>query len=272
VPAKHSLYFDDDINHLTGLGPERHGVKSFGHAISQRTMDAFDTLPLDNYCGQGRGRAANGKQRYRKYDDLRFWWDGEMWRCEFQPHRVFLQSPEFNMAVGGIDRILEPLDIDPEPEVDAILKAFEFDTAIDWHVKLHQIRVITTEDIAGITVTEGPHRDGQDLQIVAVFRRHNIVGGASQFLPTGGGEVFFEEVVPEGHAVCNEDTHMWHNATDIIQKDKSEMGYRDIWIMATNRWTHRTYGDEFEETSHQQGLADWDVIRPDEPPQTTVLE
>ena len=50
------------------------------------------------------------------------------------------------------------------------------------------------------------------------------------------------------------------------------MGYRDIWIMATNRWTHRTYGDEFEESSHSQGLADWDVIRPDESPQTTSLE
>ncbi len=65
---------------------------------------------------------------------------------------------------------------------------------------------------------------------------------------------------------------MWHNATDIFQMDESEMGCRDIWIMATNRWSHRTYGDEFEESSHSQGLVDWDAIRPDESPQTTALD
>lgn len=162
MPLKHQLTGEDDINHLTGLGPNRYAVAPFS-AISQRTMDAFDTLPLDNYCGEGRGKEANGRQRYRKFGDLRLSWDGEMWRCEIQPHRVFLQSLEFNFAVGGIDRIFEPLDIDPEPEVDSILKAFAFDTSIDWHVKLHQIRVITTEELAGTTVTEGPHRDGQDI-------------------------------------------------------------------------------------------------------------
>ncbi len=115
MPLKHNLVGDDDINHLTGLGPERYSVKPFGHAISQRTLDAFDTLPLDNYCGEGRGRTAGGKQRYRKYDDLRFSWDGEMWRCEFQPHRVFLQSPEFNMAVRRLVMGLKPPDNSPPP-------------------------------------------------------------------------------------------------------------------------------------------------------------
>ena len=268
--AIEAIVTDDDVNHLTNLGPARYRVAPFA-ITSRRTVEAFDNLVLDPYCGQGRGSLSRGRHRYRRYDDFKVTYENGRWRCELQPHRPFIQSPKFNYAVGGVARHLEPLEIDPEPEVDSLFRAFGFDTRCAFHAKIHQIRVITSADVHGVTVVEGPHRDGQEWQIVAVFKRHNIVGGESQFLPTGGGSPFFAHVLQRGEAICNEDAAMWHNATDIFPEDPARPGHRDIWIIATNRWEHRRYGDEFEAASMQDGRANWAVRRPDESPQVAPL-
>ncbi|HEV7369296.1 2OG-Fe dioxygenase family protein [Arenibaculum sp.] len=261
---------DDDVNDLTNLGPRRYRVADF-EITSRRTIEAFDNLVLDPYCGQGRGALSGGRHRYRRYDDFRMTFRDGRWHCELQPHRPFIQSPRFNRAVGGLPRHLEPLEIDPSPEMDRLFKAFGFDTSREFHAKIHQIRVITSSDIHGVAVVEGPHRDGQEWQIVAVFQRHDIVGGESQFLPNGGGKPFFAQVLQPGQAVCNEDAAMWHNATDIAPAEPGGTGYRDIWIIATNRWEHRRYGDEFEAASLGEGKADWTASRPEESPQVTPL-
>jgi hypothetical protein len=261
---------DDDVNHLTNLGAPRYKVAPFA-ITSRQTVDAFEDLVLDPYCGEGRGSLSNGRHRYRRYDDFKVTFAAGSWRCELQPHRPFIQSPKFNRAVGGVPRHLEPLTIDPTPEVDSLFKAFGFATARAFHAKIHQIRVITTVEIHGVAVVEGPHRDGQEWQIVAVFRRHNVIGGESQLLPIGGGEPFFAQVLQEGQAICNEDRAMWHNATDIFPEDASAPGYRDIWIIAMNRWETRRYGEEFESASLRDGKSNWEVDRPDEVAQVSPL-
>ena len=68
-----------------------------------------------------------------------------------------------------------------------------------------------------------------------------------------------------GKAVCNEDAAMWHNATDISACNNELEGHRDIFIIATNRWSHRKYGDEFEAAS-LNGEANWEQKRPEESP------
>ncbi len=151
-----------------------------------------------------------------------------------------------------------------------MFKSFGFDSAFEYHTKVHQIRVVSTPDVHGVSVVEGPHRDGQDWQIVAVFNRHNITGGQSQFLPSGGGRPFFTQTVKSGYAICNEDAKMWHNATDIKYVDDQILGHRDIFIVATNRWTHRKYGDEFETASLIDGTSDWKNEKPEESPETSV--
>lgn len=234
-------------------------------------METFNNLVLDPYCGVGRGQLSGGRHRYRRYDDFRIRFKNGQWNSELLPHRAFVQSPKFNAAVGGVPRKLDPLEIDPGPELDSIFTSFGFDTGLEYHVKLHQIRVLCAKDIHGVAVTEGPHRDGQEWQIVAVFKRHNISGGESQFLEPGGSTPFFAEIVPEGHAICNIDAKMWHNATDIFPLDESQPGHRDIWILGTNRWTHRRYGEEFEEASTRDGLSDWTISRPADVAQVAPL-
>lgn len=254
----------DDVSHLTAVGENRYATRHFDRTAE--VCISFDHLPLDPYCGQGRGRLSGGRHRFRRYDDFKMLYSMETdkWLAEILPHRPFIQSPTFNRAVGGVARHLEPLLIDPSAELDSIFKIFGFDTNSLFHAKLHQIRVIVNRDIYGVSVVEGPHRDGQDWQIVAVFNRHNIRGGQSQFMPSGGGEPFFSRTLKPGEAVCNEDIAMWHNATDIFAEDDAQEGYRDIWIIATNRWERRKYGDEFESASLCDGEASWEKEHPDE--------
>lgn len=203
---------------------------------------------------------------YRRYDDFKATYDFnlEKWKLELLPHRPFIQHPKFNKAVGGISRKLEPLKINPDLEVNSILNAFGFDKNVSFHLKIHQIRVITSKDIQGIAIAEGAHRDGQEWQIVTVFDRVNVKGGQSQFLPTGGGEPFFAHTLQPGEVICNEDARMWHNATDLVPIDLSKQGHRDICIVATNRWHKRRYGEDFERASTRDGVSDWKLDRPDE--------
>lgn len=262
-----SIVTNEDVNVLTNLGPTRYRVGGFRK--SQAVLDAFEQLVLDPYCGEGRGRLSNGRHRYRRYDDFKVRHEKGAWRCERLPHRPFIQSPKFNKAVGGVARHLEPLTVDPSVEVDSLFDSFGFDREIAYHAKIHQIRVIATREIHGVAVVEGPHRDGHEWQIVAVFRRHNIIGGESQLLPSGGGQPFFAHMLAPGEALCNEDAAMWHNATDIFPKDPASIGYRDIWIIAANRWERRRYGDLFEAASLDHGKADWDADRPADSPALT---
>jgi hypothetical protein len=261
---------NEDVNRLTALGPSRYRTAPF-EISSKGLLESFDNLVLDPYCGQGRGALSSGRHRYRRFDDFKMSFRNGAWKCELLPHRPFIQSPKFNHAVGGVARHLEPLEIDPTPELGSLFDAFGFDRSRSFHAKLHQIRVITSKEVHGVAVVEGPHRDGHEWQIVAVFRRHNVVGGESQLLPTGGGTPFWAQIVPEGEAICNEDAAMWHNATDIFPADQERMGHRDIWIIATNRWECRRYGGEFDDASMRDGEADWARVRPAESPQVSPL-
>jgi hypothetical protein len=255
---------DDDVAAFAKLGELRYRVIEFTPTPS--TCSAFDNLPLDPYCGQGRGSLSQGRHRFRRYDDFKVSFKQGRWNCELLPHRPFIQSPRFNKAVGGVERHLPPLEIDPSEEVNSLFAGFGFDTTIEYHAKIHQVRVITSSDIHGVAVVEGPHRDGHEWQITAVFHRHNVVGGESQLLPNGGGTPFFAHVLLPGQAMCNEDAQMWHNATDIAPLRPEQQGHRDLWIIATNRWTRRRYGDHFDAASTQEGLAQWSKDRPAESP------
>lgn len=255
---------DEDVGPFTGLGESGYGVRKFD--ITEEVKSSFDDLLLDPYCGAGRGAATDGRHRYRRYDDFKatYNFNLEEWQLELLPHRPFIQHPKFNKAVGGVARELPPLKSRPDVEMNSILNAFAFDRTQPFHLKIHQIRVITTREMQGIAIAEGAHRDGQEWQIVAVVDRVNVKGGQSQFLPTGGGDPFFAYTLQPGETVCNEDAKMWHNATDLAPVDLHQRGHRDIFIVATNRWCKRRYGEDFENASMEAGMSNWNLDRPDE--------
>src|SRR5438094_270304 len=83
-----------------------------------------------------------------------------------------------------------------------------------------------TDDVRGVSVPEGPHRDGHQFGMLAVFARDNISGGTNQLFPTGGGEPFFEVTLQPSQALVYDDNAMWHTATDIVALD-NRGGHRD---------------------------------------------
>lgn len=205
--------------------------------LSSDAMDAFDDLVLDTFTG--------GEQRYRRFSQFRLDWNGEEWEVERLPYRPFVQPRTVNSLVGGIQRPFEPLEIDPSPQLKVAAREIGLGQTFPWQVNLHQCRVLTNDSIEGVSVPEGPHRDGHDFGLLAVWGRNNISGGESQLMPIGGGDPFFQHVLQPGEALIYDDGAQWHNATD-IKAPRGQEGHRDLWIVALNRWDRRRYGEDFE--------------------------
>lgn len=205
--------------------------------LSQEAMDEFNTLVFDPYTG--------GKQRYRRFSQFKLQNINDRWTLELLPHRPFIQSKTYNNVVGGVGRAFEPIRFDPTPQVEAGANAAQLDKKQVYQINVHQVRVVTNKDIVGVTVPEGPHRDGHDYVMNVICNRHGVSGGVSQLMPTGGGKPFFEDVLQPNEAIIFNDTRMWHNATDIIPLGE-EQGHRDILIVSFNAWERRRYGEEFE--------------------------
>lgn len=212
---------------------------------AREVLEEFDSLPFDEFTG--------GRQRYRRFSQFRMRYDQAAGRWHFETllHRPFVQPRSVNSLVGGVRRPFEPLRIDPSPQINAGALALGLDQAHDWQANVHQCRVVTDATIQGVSVPEGPHRDGHDYGMLAVFARENITGGENQLMPTGGGDPFFTVTLQPMQALVYEDPAMWHTATDIVAAGGG--GHRDLWIVAFNRWDRRKYGEEFEKQALGNG-------------------
>ncbi len=213
---------------------------------SDEVIAAFETLPTDPHTPGG--------HRSRRFSQFRIVYARGAWQLAKLPHRPFIQSSTYNSFVGGVARHLEPLTIDPTPQIDAGAKAIPLDADHEWQINVHQCRVATTPAMPGVSVPEGPHHDGHDFGMLAVFGRHNITGGETQLIANEGGEPFFRATLEPNQALVYEDAAMLHYATD-IEPLTSTGGHRDLWIVAFNRWDRRKYGDEFETDALSPGEA-----------------
>jgi hypothetical protein len=216
--------------------------------VDQKVLDEFGQLPLDPYTG--------ARQRYRRFSQYRIWnrqVDGEdHWNLDLLPHRPFLQPKSVNTLVGGKPRELEPLRIDPSAQIDAAARQIGLSPDHDWQINVHQCRVLARPGDDAVSVPEGPHRDGHDFGMLAVFARHNITGGETQLMPLGGGEPFFRVTLQPNQAVAFDDTAMWHTATNLTALNGDD-GYRDLWIVVFNRWDRMKYGPEYESRAASAG-------------------
>jgi hypothetical protein len=156
-----------------------------------------------------------------------------------------MQAGSYNGVVGGVQRKFEPIRFDPAPQVTAGARAGCLDERAVYQINVHQVRVVTDSEIPGIAVPEGPHRDGHDYVMNAIFSRNNITGGVSQLMPLGGGACFFEDVLQPNEAIIMADDKLWHHATNILPAGPGP-GHRDIMIISFNAWERRRYGEEFE--------------------------
>jgi len=210
--------------------------------LQDAVTETFNHMPLDQYSG--------GKHRTRRFSQYKMNYNDREWKLELLPARPFMQSKEYNVLVGGIPRNFKPLEFNPEKQIAVGAMNIPLPIDREWQINVHQCRVRTNQEIKGVSVPEGPHRDGHEYGMVIVFGRKNIEGGVTQLLPNGGGDPFFEVELQENNAIVYDDGRMFHYATDIIATEEIG-GYRDLWIVAYNEWKNRRYGSNFEARANQ---------------------
>jgi hypothetical protein len=199
-------------------------------------MDSFADLAFDEHSG--------GNHKYRRFSQYRLYFQDGRWQLELLPHRPYLAYSKYNKFAGGILRHYQPLQIDPTEVAALAATTIPLDTSVDWQINTHQHRVLTGPGIKGHVVPEGPHQDGHEYVMIAVYARHQITGAEMSLMPVGGGEPFYRTTLQAGQAVVLDDQRMFHYVTDI--EPVSETGHRDIIIIAFSKWADRWYGPEFE--------------------------
>jgi len=200
-------------------------------------LSTFGDLVFDQY--------APHCQRYRRFSQFKARFSDGFWTFDLLPHRPFIQSAEYNKFSGGILREFEPLKCDAEPYLDEVLSLLQTDSSREYHLDVHQYRVYATGEAKGISVPEGPHRDGQQCVVILVFRRHRITGAEMTLHDPLTLEPFHRTVIGENAGVALDDEKMLHDASDIIAVG-AERGHRDYVVLNINEWGKRRYGEAFE--------------------------
>jgi hypothetical protein len=217
------------------LGPEGYRIFKMP-MISEQALANFEHLPEDPYY----------KERWRQFSQYIFFYEHDRWAVRAVKHRPFIQAKAYNLRVGGVQRCFEPVsNVDPTPQLAAIAKQLQLDKNEVFQVNLHQWRTRVGGNYKGITIPEGPHRDGHHITGVIVWKRHNVSGGESTLYQLGKTEPFFERVLEAGECILLRDEDMIHGARD-IKPASDAIGYRDIWVIAINPWADRRYGDTYE--------------------------
>jgi hypothetical protein len=204
--------------------------------LSQEGLKNFDDLPEDPYY----------RERWRQFSQYILFYEYDHWACRVLQHRPFIQAKAYNRRVGGIRRDFQPIsDVDPMPQFQFIANELQFDKDQVFQINLHQWRTRVDGSYKGVTIPEGPHRDGHYITSVTVWARHNIDGGESTLFAIGKQEPFLEKILQPGEILLLRDEDLVHGARDIRARS-AEGGYRDIWVISINPWSERRYGDEFE--------------------------
>jgi hypothetical protein len=123
-----------------------------------------------------------------------------------------------------------------------------------YQLNIHQIRVIANAEFKGVTVPEGPHRDGHEFSVIGIAVRHNVTGGETQVIDPVSRQIVHQQLLDENQAALIDDERYLHYATDIAPV-QGTVGHRDIWVIEINRWHKRAYGPVHERRASEATLS-----------------
>lgn len=219
--------------------------KTHGYAVidtpllPKQVLESFNNMPRD-------GHSLKRLRHIRLSQYFGYREEGQ-WIFALLPKRKYIQSAEYIRLAeaGGVMRHREQLECDPSPLMSAVLDALPLDPEQHYHLNVNQIRVTANADFNGVTVPEGPHRDGHEFSVIVVADRHNVTGGETQIIDPASGAIVHRDVLGENQAVLIDDERYIHYASDIRPANGST-GRRDIWVIEINRWHKRAYGPTHE--------------------------
>jgi len=208
-------------------------------AVSPEILASYDTCPLDEYMGN--------LTRYKRFSQYRVARTAqEGWAFELLPHRDYTTFKKFNKVAGGIRRTYEPIEVDFTAIFAAGAAGLPLETSEDWQINVHQNRTRAPLDRPGVLTPEGVHHDGHEYVMIAVLRRHSVVGGETRLWKPGATEPFWTGTIWPGQAVLLDDQAIAHDVTDVLPEN-GKPGYRDILIVAFSRWKDKWYGEDHDE-------------------------
>jgi len=154
------------------------------------------------------------------------------------PHQAHYQSRDYNALNGGIARWFEPIDaaIGRGDTMNAILAGSRavFERLAgprEWHVEVHQFRIVAASDETGRPTPEGVHRDGVDYVLVLLIDRQNIASGTTTVHRLDGEELgAFTLTVPLDAALLD-DSRVAHGVTPIEPVDPTRSAFRDVLVV-----------------------------------------
>jgi hypothetical protein len=229
--------------------------KTHGYAVIKtptldaQTLDSFNRMPRDGHSLK--------RLREIKLSQYFCYKEEGQWIFALLPRRKYVQSAEYIKLdeAGGVMRHREQLECDPSALVTAIFDVLPLQDDGQYQINVNQIRVIVNHEFKGVTVPEGPHRDGHQFSVIAVANRHNVRGGETQVIDPASGQVVFRRTLDVNEAILIDDERYIHFATN-IEPDQGSVGHRDIWVVEINRWEERAYGPKHERASRKAPVSE----------------
>jgi len=216
--------------------------------LSGHVLASFDSMPRDGH--------SQSRLRHIRLSQFFGYREEGQWIFALLPKRKYIQSAEYIRLAeaGGVMRHREQLECDPSPLIASVLDALQVDASDSFHINVNQIRVIANAEFKGVTVPEGPHRDGHEYSVIVVAGRHNVAGGETQVIDPVSNEIVHRQTLGENQAVLIDDERYIHYATDIVPA-QGAVGHRDIWVIEINRWHKRAYGPSHERRASEAKLT-----------------
>ena len=215
--------------------------------LSEDPTDSFSDLALDKYVPV--------KNRYRRFAQYKVSFENDDWQFERLPHRAYVTYSKFNSVAGGIKREYEPIITDFTDHIRQAAHSIPLDHSLEWQINVHQYRIfVKGDDLEGVIVPEGLHKDGHEYVFVGVYNRENIEGAELSLRPDSDKETpFFKTTMAAGEGVVFQDKIMWHYVTEIEPVNAEEPAYRDTVVVAFSRWSDRWYGEGFDQKAIAEG-------------------
>ena len=197
---------------------------------------SWDELPVDSYMGDG------GRYRRRRYAEFGI----SRHAIVRKPHGPHYQSRAYNPLNGGIERWFEPIAdvITLHPALRAVLRTsyslFDALTPVaarpyEWHVEVHQIRIVAGPREEGHPTPEGMHRDGVDWALMLLIARERVRFGKTTICDLRKRALAsFTLAAPFEAAIVN-DQRVYHEVTPVAAVDERDFGYRDMLIVTFSR-------------------------------------
>jgi hypothetical protein len=196
--------------------------------------DSWERLPRDTYMADG------GHYRQRRFSILRAQALDES--ASLAPHGPHYQAREYNSLNGGVARHYLPVETsivhNPwfyKPLNYVLDEVRELKPGFDWHIEVHQFRILAQAGVPGLPTPEGIHRDGVDFVFIGLIRRENIQGGLSRIYDED--RQLLRECTLDGplHSLLLDDATLYHEVTPVLPADSERSAWRDVLVITFRR-------------------------------------